>query len=79
LDNKDAYEWFIKARNNTKDITKSLTENVYNFPGYNMLLAPDLAQKGFELLQNLPKNNPDLPDEYYGNLREQIKWNYSNP
>lgn len=76
LQDKDAYEWFISARNNTKDISKPLTENNYQFPGYNMLLAPDLALKGYELLQKLPKNNPDLPDEYYGNLEKQIKWDF---
>lgn len=73
-DNKDAYDWFILARNNAKDLSKPLPNNTYRFSGYNMLLHPDLALKGTELLNILPKNMPDLENEYYGNLSKQIKY-----
>ena len=73
-DNKEMYNWLLLARNNTKDISKPLYDNIYTFPGYNMLLHPDLALKGSELLKNLPKDIPDLPDEYYGDLSKQIKY-----
>jgi len=71
-DSKKAYDWFILARNNGKDITKNLQDNVYEFPGYNMLLHPDLAEKGSKLLEKLPYTLSPLPDEYYGDLSKQI-------
>lgn len=73
-DNQEAYEWFKLARNNGKDITKSLPENIYQFPGFNMLLHPDLAEKGSRLLTELPNVNPDMEYEYYGDLSQQIKF-----
>lgn len=73
-DNKEIYDWLVLARNNTKDVSKHLSENVYNFAGYNMLLHPDLALKGTELLKQLPLDIPDLPDEHYGDLSRQIKY-----
>jgi len=73
-DSKDAYEWFILARNNGKDINKQLEKNIYTFPGYNMLLHPDLAEKGSRLLSNMAYTTENLPDEYYGDLSKQIKY-----
>jgi dTDP-4-amino-4,6-dideoxygalactose transaminase len=60
-------------RNCGKDVTKSMSKQTYNVVGYNMLMHPDLAEKGMELLKTLPKNNEDLPDEYYGDLEQQLK------
>jgi len=73
-DNKKIYDWLILARNNSKDINKPLKDNIYEFPGYNMLLHPDLALRGSELLAQLPSNIQDLEDEYYGDLSNQIKY-----
>jgi dTDP-4-amino-4,6-dideoxygalactose transaminase len=73
-DNEKAYEWFKLARNNGKDIAKPLSENIYEFPGYNMLLHPDLAEKGSHLLDALPRDNCDMGYEYYGDLSRQIRF-----
>lgn len=74
LDDIKAYEWFKLARNNGKDITKPLPENTYNAAYWNMLLHPDLAEKGTKLLHQLPLHNENMPYEYYGDLRSQIQY-----
>jgi len=72
LDNKKAYEWLIKARNCGKNITLPLHKQTFNICGWNMLLHPELAIKGSNLLREMNKDNPDLQDEYYGDLSKQI-------
>lgn len=73
-DNQNAYEWFKLARNCGKNITLPLPKQIYSICGWNMLLHPELAQKGINLLKTMPKFNDDLPDEYYGDLSKQITY-----
>jgi dTDP-4-amino-4,6-dideoxygalactose transaminase len=73
-DNKDVYEWLKLARNCGKDSRIPLSVQTFNICGFNMLLHPDLAAKGIDLLKELPSTNSDLPYEYYGDLRQQIKF-----
>lgn len=73
-DDEEVYEWLKLARNCGKDSSIPLSNQTFNVCGFNMLLHPDLAVKGVELLKELPINNDDLPYEYYGNLKEQIKF-----
>jgi dTDP-4-amino-4,6-dideoxygalactose transaminase len=72
-DSYDACEWFKLARNNGRRIDTPLCEQTFTVQGYNMLLHPDLASKGLRLLKKLSYNNDDLPYEYYGDLRTQLK------
>jgi dTDP-4-amino-4,6-dideoxygalactose transaminase len=72
-DNTDDYEWFKRARNCGKDISKPLSDQFFTILGTNALLHPDLALKGKRLLSKLPLHNPDLPYEYYGDLSKQLK------
>lgn len=72
-DNKKFYDWLLLARNNGKDVDKLLPLQMFKVPGYNMLLHPDLACKGSQLLRKLPKYNEDLPIENYGDLSKQMK------
>jgi len=74
LDNYEAYEWFLKARNCGKDISLPLFKQTFDVCGWNMLLHPELAKKGIKLLKKMPKNNLDLPYEFYGNLNKQITY-----
>jgi len=72
-DSYEAYEWFKLARNNGRRIDTPLCEQTFTVQGYNMLLHPDLAVKGLRLLKKLNHNNDDLPYEFYGDLRTQLK------
>lgn len=70
-DNKAAYDWFIRMRNNGKNIDSLHNKQKFTLHGYNMLLHPDLAIKGIKLLKNLKLKNKDLPYEDYGDLSKQ--------
>jgi dTDP-4-amino-4,6-dideoxygalactose transaminase len=76
-DDRKFYEWVKLMRNNGKNITQPLNEQHFTVCGYNMLLHPDLARKGLDLLKVLPKYNDDLPEENYGDLSKQIKLAYA--
>ena len=56
-DNKAFRDWCILARNLNKDVAKDLFDQQYSEPGWNMLLHPDLAEKGNRLLKSLPKSS----------------------
>jgi dTDP-4-amino-4,6-dideoxygalactose transaminase len=72
-DNHIFYDWCIKARNLGKDITKDLNHQEYSFIGWNMLLHPDLAKKGYELMKTPPKASESLPtSEDYPDLQSQL-------
>lgn len=72
-DDVDMYKWLKLARNCGRDTQLPLYEHIYTVCGYNMLLHPDLAQCGIELLKQLPIHNDDLPYEYYGDLQCQMQ------
>ena len=74
-DSSTACEWFRLARNCGRRIDIPLSQQTFTVQGYNMLLHPDLAEKGLKLLKKQKKTNTDLPFEIYGDLREQIKLN----
>ena len=73
LNDKKAYDYFIRARNCGKDVTIPLYKQTFSLPGLNFLMHPELALKGIELMKCLPQDNKDLPDEYYGDLQKQFK------
>jgi dTDP-4-amino-4,6-dideoxygalactose transaminase len=72
-DNSDAAQWFKLVRNCGKDVNIPLYNQQFNVLGFNMLLHPELAEKGITLLEGMQQFNSDMPYEYYGNLSEQMK------
>ena len=62
-DNKEAYEWLKLARNCGRDPQAVLSEQIFAICGFNMLLHPELASKGINLMKHLPAVNDDLPYE----------------
>lgn len=57
-DNKDAVEWFKKARYEGRS-EKFYKEDDIDFCGWNMYMMPSMAAKGLELMQNYPENCVD--------------------
>mgnify|MGYP006935495338 CR=1 FL=1 len=62
-DNKDAVEWFRKARYEGRSEIKYENDNITSM-GWNMYMTPMEAALGLMLMQNLPQNNNDLPEDY---------------
>jgi len=67
-DNKDAYEWFLKARyegRGFKNPNISYREDPIDIMGYNMYMTPEQAARGLWLMQHYPKHAEDqkeIPD-----------------
>lgn len=62
-DNYDAAEWFKKVRYEGRSEINYVNDNI-NMLGWNMYMTPVEAAQGLMLLQNLPKTNDDLPENY---------------
>lgn len=62
-DNQKAYEWFKKVRYEGRSEINYIDDNVKMF-GWNMYMTPVEAAQGLMLLQNFPKQNPDLTETY---------------
>jgi len=58
-DNKDAYEWFKRARYEGRSEVGYKDDNVKTL-GWNMYMTPQQASHGLALMQNYPQNVPDL-------------------
>jgi dTDP-4-amino-4,6-dideoxygalactose transaminase len=65
-DNKEAAEWFKKARYEGRS-EKNYQEDDIDMIGWNMYMTPQQASHGLALMQNFPKENKDL-DENNGYL-----------
>ena len=67
-DNKDAYEWFLRARYEGRDFEDSnisYIEDPIDMMGYNMYMTPEQAARGLWLMQHHPEHNEDqkeIPD-----------------
>jgi dTDP-4-amino-4,6-dideoxygalactose transaminase len=59
---KDAYDWFIKARYEGRDITKKYDEDILEFIGWNMYQIPEDSARGILLMDMLPEVNKDMAD-----------------
>lgn len=62
-DNYEAYEWFKKVRYEGRSEINYIDDNV-KMLGWNMYMTPVEAAQGLMLLQNFPKQNPDLTESY---------------
>lgn len=63
-DNKEAAEWFKKARYEGRS-EKYYKEDDITFLGWNMYMTPQQASIGLALMQNYPEHNTDL-EEIHG-------------
>ena len=67
-DNKEAYDWFIKARYEGrcfKNPNMSYREDPIDIMGYNMYMTPEQAARGLWLMQHYPEHAEDqkeIPD-----------------
>ena len=58
-DNAEAVKWFKKARYEGRG-EKLYHEDMIDMLGWNMYMTPQQAAHGLALMQNIPKDNPDL-------------------
>ena len=69
-DSKQAYEWFKKARYEGRSEVRYQDDEI-EINGWNMYMTPEQAARGLMLMQNYPKQVPDIPeDPPYRDLRE---------
>lgn len=62
-DNKEAYEWFKRARNSGRNEC-SYHEDNFTQLGFNFYMLPEIAAKGLGLMRGMPKHNEDLELPY---------------
>jgi len=60
-DNKEAYEWFKKARYEGRS-EKYYKEDDITFLGWNMYMTPQQAAQGLAMMQNYPEHKEDLQE-----------------
>ena len=69
-DNKEAADWFKKARYEGRGPVKYHEDNI-QINGYNAYMSPESAARGLMLMQNYPEHAEDIPEEpFYRDLRE---------
>ena len=69
-DNKDAYNWFKKARYEGRS-EKYYKDDDITFHGWNMYMTPQQAAHGLSMFQNYPEHMSDLgEDNGYRDLTE---------
>ena len=65
-DNKDAYEWFVKARyegRDFKDPNRSYHDDSIDMMGYNMYMTPVQAARGLWFMQHYPEHAEDQKED----------------
>tara|TARA_B100002019_G_scaffold250484_1_gene230373 strand:+ start:47 stop:673 length:627 start_codon:yes stop_codon:yes gene_type:complete len=60
-DNKEAYEWFKKARYEGRS-EKYYKDDDIEFLGWNMYMTPQQAAHGLSMMQNYPEHKEDLQE-----------------
>lgn len=75
-DDRNAYDWFIKARYEGRDIAKKYDEDIIDFIGWNMYMTPEDAARGVLLFDQLGSDNLDMCDwRNYPDLTKQKVFN----
>lgn len=72
-DDHHAVEWFKKARYEGRS-EKFYKDDQIDMLGWNMYMTPEQAARGLVLLQQLPLDNPDIP-EVGGGYRDLTEFN----
>lgn len=62
-DNKEAADWFRKARYEGRSEGVPYHLDDIEMLGWNMYMTPEQAARGLALIQNFPKNVDDIPEE----------------
>lgn len=62
-DNKDAYNWFKRARFSGRN-EMSYHDDNFDMIGWNMYMLPELSTRGLLLMTGMPTNNIDLTLPY---------------
>jgi dTDP-4-amino-4,6-dideoxygalactose transaminase len=63
-DNKEAVDWFKKARYEGRSEMFYLKDDSIDSLGWNMYMTPEQAARGLYLMQNIPLRNSDLTEGY---------------
>ena len=70
-DNKDAYDWLVKARYDGRDLNKPQTEDNIELFGFHMYMTPEDAARGLILFNQLNTVHEDTHSwKSYKDLRE---------
>jgi len=62
-DNKSAANWFRRARYEGRTEGVRYQDDDIDMMGWNMYMTPQQASHGLALMQNFPRNNPDIPED----------------
>jgi len=62
-DDPDAVAWLKKARYEGRSEGVRYQDDDIDMLGWNMYMTPQQAAHGLTLMQNFPKDNPDLPED----------------
>lgn len=74
-DDKNAYEWLVKARYDGRDMEVSQWDDDSNICGWHMYMTPEDAARGIILMDQIPDNNPDTGTwENYADLSQKKMW-----
>ena len=68
LDNEDDYKLLKRMRFDGRREGVAPKDDTFDVPGYHMLLEPEQASRGLQLMQYMPDYNEDLPMDDYADL-----------
>lgn len=67
-DNKEADQWFRRARFDGRGEGVAPAKDKFNQPGWHVYMTPEIAAEGLVRLSFLPKNMPPMPRDDYPDL-----------
>ena len=74
-DDKDAYDWLIKARYDGRDMEVSQWDDDADICGWHMYMTPEDAARGIILMDQVPDDTPDCGGwEQYSDLSKKKLW-----
>lgn len=74
-DDKDAYDWLVRARYDGRDLTISQWEDDTDICGWHMYMTPEDAARGIILMDQVPETNPDCGSwENYADQSQKKLW-----
>lgn len=74
-DNKEHYDWLIKARYDGRDMAVSQWDDDGDICGWHFYMTPEDAARGILLMDQIPEDNPDSGGwENYADLSTKKLW-----
>jgi len=58
-DDKEAYDWFCRARHDGRDLEKDYMDDDFDMLGWHMYMIPEDAARGILIMDQLPEVNED--------------------